>query len=588
MFVRISKIKAGGKVYEYIRIVENYKRKGKSHQRVVANLGRAEDVRGKLDGLVEKLREYCKEKFVKREEIKGEEAPIWGPILVARKLWNDIGLGEIIKKRCSNGKRKIKIEETAFVLVASSFIDPSSEHGISWWLDRSYVCDSNGRRFLPQWRENVTKEDRVRIEWKQLNIWYRTLDSLIGAKEEIEKDIYLRLRDLFGFKVDIVFYDITSLYFEGDGPKGLAEYGKSKDGKDRNKQILLGIVMVSGWPVAHHVFSGNMAETKTVSGVVDDLKGRFNIDKLIFVGDAGMMSEDNVNYITSPETQYKYIIAMKRRRNNEADKALENIGKEWEACKNGTVAQEVKIEGTRYIIAKSEERKKYEKAIRMNNMEATRKGLEELKKRVLSGKLKNREKIGYNVSAILNKVKGYRYFSWKAPKDGEFYYWDDKEKIKKEKRIEGVYMLKTNDEDMKPAAVVTAYKELTDVEGAFREFKDVLEGRPIYHQTANRVKAHVFVRALAYLLDTALKKAMKRAGMDLTVEEAIKALSRISIADLRLKGEKYQIVVGVKGYGRSVLNAVGLRGQDLLPHQERLRISAKKCAKMAKVVTNWE
>ncbi len=568
MFKRITRFKVRGKIYEYVRIVESYREKGKKKQRVIANLGRAESLPGKIDKLVDGLREHCREKFVKPGEIDVEETPIWGTILVARKLWNELGLGEIIRRHCREGKRGLEIEETAFVLVASSLVNPSSEHGLAWWLEESYVCDSKGKRFLPQWRDNVTKEKRVRVEWKQLEMWYRSLDGLLKAKEEIEKDIYLQLKDLFGLKVDVVFYDITSLYFEGEGPDELADYGKSKDGKKRNRQILLGVVMASGWPVAHHVFSGNTAEVTTLPRIIDDLKNRFQIEKIIFVGDSGLVSKENLDYIT--DKKYKYIVAMKRRHSDEAENILKEVKeKGWQDCGNRTQVQEIKIADIRYFVARSEERKEYEQQIRLNNMKVTRQNLEGLKKMSERGKIKTPQKIGYKVSSILKKVKGYRYFSWRITKEGKFEYWEDAEKMEKEKLIEGIYLLKSNDKTIKPPEAVKAYKELSDVEGAFREFKDVLEGRPIWHQTENRVRAHVFVRALGYLLDTALGKALKKNSVNLTVEEAIKSLRQVTIADLRLKGETHQIIAGThKRYAKSVLDAVGLRGYKyLLPSQ---------------------
>jgi transposase len=570
MFTRISRIKMGNKVYEYVRIVESYREKGKKKQRIIANLGTVNSLQGKADSIVEGLRDYCQTKYVKPGEIKADQTPIWGTILVARKLWNDLRLGQIIKKNCPKSKKGPAIEETAFVLAASSLVNPSSEHGLAWWLDKSYVCDSRGKRFLPEWRDQVTKDDRVRVKWEQLKLWYRSLDRLLKAKDAIEKDIYLELRDLFGLKVDIVFYDITSLYFEGEGPDGLAEYGKSKDGKGRNRQILLGVVMASGWPVAHHVFSGNTGEVTTLPEVIADLKNRFQIEKVIFVGDGIFSSKKNLKYLTDEE--YKYIAAMKRRRNKEAEKVLKQIKEDtgWEKCGNGTQVQEIEIEeDIRYFVVRSQERAEYERSIRLNNMKTTKEELEALKKSVEKGKTKTREKIGYKVSRILEKVKGYRYFSWKITKGGKFKYWEDPEKMKKEKRIEGVYLLKSNDKTIKPPHAVKAYKELSNVEEAFREFKDVLEGRPIWHQTKDRVQAHVFVRALGYLLDTALRKALKKSNVYLTVEEAIKALQQVTIADLRLKGEPHQIVTGTnKRYVSSILKAVGLTGYKyLLPSQ---------------------
>ncbi len=565
MFVRTTKFKTGGKEYEYIRIVENYRENRKRKQKVIANLGAVKLLKGNLDGVVDKLREYCSQRYVKPNEITAEEVPTWGTVLVARKLWNELEIGEIIKRRCCEKIKGSDIETLVFMLVASSLIKPSSEHGLSWWLDESYVCGRDGKRILPDWRQEITKENRVRIRWKQLKQWYRALNILLRHKEEIERDIYGNLVDLFGLRVDIVFYDMTSLYFEGEGPDELADYGKSKDGKNRNRQILLGVVMASGWPVAHHVFNGNKSEKKTVPVVIEDLKKRFEIEKIIFVGDSGMVSPDNIEEIERQE--YKYIIAQKRRRNNEVEKVLADNSSEWLTCEKGTKVKEVNIiEGVRHFVVHSEYRQSYEHSILENNIQKTRLNLEQLKREINKGKVKKPEKIGYKISSILKETKGYRYFSWKITKDGKFQYWQDEEKMKKEEAIEGIYVLKTNDKNITPQDAVKAYKELCNIEFLFREFKDVLEGRPIWHQTQEGTRAHIFIRALGYLLATALHKKMRESGVNLTVEEAIKSLEQIKIAELKLNGEKRQIVTGAKYYAGAVLKSVGLSGyRNLLP-----------------------
>lgn len=263
---------------------------------------------------------------------------------------------------------------------------------------------------------------------------------------------------------------------------------------------------------------------------------------------------------------------MKRRRNNEVKEALNKIKeKGWQKYCEDTWVQEVKLsqEGMRFFVAKSEARKAYEKQIRTNNMKTTKHELEELKNSVEKGKTNTPEEIGYKVSSILRRVKGYRYYSWQVTEDGKFKYWEDTTKIGKEKQIEGKYILKSNDPAIKPVQALRAYKELSNIEGAFREFKDVLEGRPIWHQIPKRVKAHVLVRSLGYLLDTGLRKALDKNKVNLTVEEAIKALEQVTIANLDLRGEPHQIVCGTsKPYARKVLNAVGLTGyKNLLPSQ---------------------
>src|SRR5262245_9248682 len=123
--------------------------------------------------------------------------------------------------------------------------------------------------------------------------WYRTLDQLLARKSEVESELYLRLRDLFSLEVDLVFYDLTSTYFEGHGPPGLGAHGHSRDGKPRNRQILVGLVMVDGWPLAHHVFAGNWRDAKTVPSVLEDLEKRFGLRRLVFVGDRGMVTAKN-------------------------------------------------------------------------------------------------------------------------------------------------------------------------------------------------------------------------------------------------------------------------------------------------------
>ena len=118
---------------------------------------------------------------------------------------------------------------------------------------------------------------RVRVEFRQLKQWYRTLDQLHARKEQIEKELFLRLRDLFSLEVDMVFYDLTSTYFEGQGPPGLGAHGYSRDRRPRNRQVLIGLVMVDGWPIAHHVFAGNWRDAKTVPQVLNDLNERFGL-----------------------------------------------------------------------------------------------------------------------------------------------------------------------------------------------------------------------------------------------------------------------------------------------------------------------
>lgn len=563
MYPRISKVRIKGKTYEYLRIVEAYRdSKGKRHQKVIANLGRLDLMDDKLDELVKKLRRYCKGTFVFPGEITNDEAVTWGQVLVTRRLWEELELDRIIGRLCQ-GKHEFDVAERAFVLVANRLSDPASEHRLARWLDSTYVCDSKGKRFLPDWlpEQEITKERRVRVRWDQLNKWYRSLDAVYEKKKEIEKELYLNVRDLFSLKVDMVFYDITSIYFERRKPSGeLRRHGYSRDGKPRDVQVLLGMVMVGGFPIASHIFAGNTADKQTVCEVIRDIDERFGIREVIFVGDRGMMSPDNRDFLDQREG-YHYILGHPGRRNANAKMWLERATGEWKDCGKGTRVQEVESgkEGLRVFVVESDARKECERELRERSMARTKEHLESVKRAVDEGRLKDPVKIGARAGCALKEDKGYRYYGYKVSGEGEFEYFEDEAKLQAELIREGRYILITNHSTIKPRDAVKHYKELSDVEDGFRGMKDIVDGRPVYHRTDERVCAHLFIAQLALLLLRQLRKHLEEACVVLSASEALKAMRSLGVSTLDLNGEKQVFVGGLKRDGRRVLSALGIR-----------------------------
>src|SRR5258705_266794 len=158
------------------------------------------------------------------------------------------------------------------------------------------VIANLGRKDLlaPHLESLIKQQGGVRVDLNWLQEWYRTLDQLLAGKERIEVELFARLRDLFHLRVEMVFYDLTSTYFEGRGPAGLAKFGYSRDGKPRNRQVQVGLVMINGWPIAHHVFDGSLRDSATVEMVLKDLQERFAFGRVIFVGDRGMVTIQNL------------------------------------------------------------------------------------------------------------------------------------------------------------------------------------------------------------------------------------------------------------------------------------------------------
>lgn len=556
MFLRTVKAKGGGGVqHEYLRLVENYREKGRSKQRVVASLGRKDVLAPHLDALVRILGGEGKQgEWVRVGDVVHREVAGWGPVLVAGVLWRELGLEAILDRLGGPS-----LADRAFVLVAHRLCRPGSEHRLAGWLETDYVCDRQGKRWEPPWEEH----GRVKVNLSWLQRWYRTLDELLKHKEEVERGLYLGLRDLFSLEVEMVFYDLTSTYFEGEGPEGLARHGYSRDGRPRDRQVLVGVVMVNGWPIAHHVFPGNVPDAQTVKGVLEDLEGRFGLRRVVFVGDRGMVTTDNLAWLR--ERGHGYLVGLQRRRREEVYRLIQAAQGPWLECPapggkgDGpkTWVQEVAGEepGVRVFVVQSQERLDYERRMREASMEGTRLALEGLAKRVAQGKLRAPEKIGAAAARILSRHHGHRYYGWKI-EGGEFRYFEHPN-LEREKAYEGKYLIQTEEVGLGPVEAVEAYKELSQVERAFRDLKDVIEMRPIYHRNGDRVRGHIFVAALAFLLQRALEKNLKAGGVGLSPGEALQALETIHVVETEM-GPKRQL--GANGGSRRARQALAALG----------------------------
>jgi len=575
MYLRTTKVKRpDGHVDEYIRLVESYWNDGSPRHRTVCNLGRKDLLAPHIDALA--------------RLIKGETAPRkpadpsavgawdWGVQLVARHLWEELGLQAIVDS-VQKGGIKGELSDRALALVSNRLCEPTSEHGIARWLETDYVCGRSGRRWLPQWRDDAerlgSRRPRVRVKDRQLRQWYGTLDKLVAQKKSVEKELFFRLRSLFALNVDLVFYDLTSTYFEGNGPAGLAMHGHSRDGKPRNRQILVGQVMIDGWPIAHHVFEGNKRDAVTVPQVLDDIQQRFGLRRVVFVGDRGMVTSDNIELLRSREQGY--VVGLNRRRRPEVLRYVARATGPWLDCPVGITAseksevpktrvQEVKSDqaGVRVFVVHSDQRLAYERAEREKAMARVQAALESLVQRVNTGKLKAPEKIGAAAARTLACNHGYRYYDWKLV-DGRFSYFEHPVNLEREKALEGKYLIQTEEQNLSPLEAVAVYKELSEVERAFARLKDVIEMRPIFHQKASRVQAHVFVASLAFLLDRALEKKLKSAGLDISSREAWQLLKTVRVVEIGFGDDKTTRSV-TRGSGRAakILKILGLKNLD--------------------------
>lgn len=585
MFIRSIKVRSSaGNVHEYVRVVSSVRENGKVKQKVVANLGRRDTLEAVLPLLNRFLLGEDNQQQLARElgqegSLEVVDAGTWGPMLVTRHLFQQLGLLPLLDA----GRRwpKLRPEEDpdddwpsrVLALLTNRLTEPESEHGLAGWLENHYIIDRIGRRYVPCWKE----KGRVKVDMAQLQRWYRTLDHLVLNKDKIEVALYQRLRDLFDFQPDLVLYDLTSTYFEGLGPS-IAKHGHSRDGKPRKVQVIVGVVMVAGWPIAHHVWAGNTRDSTTVKEVIEDLTKRFDFRRVVFVGDRGMVTESNLETVQDADGDWGFLLGMNRRRNPEAETLIDRVSEDaWIDCPVGinarekkpdnqprTRVQEVKCdrEGVRAFVVDSDERRAHEERMRKKAMQRVHTGLEKVQTRVAKGQLKKPEKIGAAVERVLQRHHGYRYYAW-ALKDGELQIMEHPVNLRREKKYEGKYLIQTDQTNLTAEEAVTHYKELNEVERGFRSLKDPIGMRPIWHHAERRVRAHIFVAALAFLLDRMLERALKAANVSLSSTSAWSALETIRYVQFVVNGESRSGVTPGSVRARQVLKAVKLN--DLRP-----------------------
>src|SRR5712692_6187144 len=583
MFIRSVKVpSSNGNVLEYSRIVGSVREHGKVKQQVIANLGR----RDTLEAVLPLLNRFLKgeedpqrlaQQLGREGRIEVLDASTWGPMLVARHFFGQLGLWPLLDA----GRRWPKLlpeEDPAddwvsrvLVLITNRLVRPASEHGLAEWLETDYVCDRAGRRYLPCWK----KHRRVQVDLAQLQRWYRTLDHLLLNKDSLEVALYQRLRTLFDFQADLVFYDVTSTYFEGHGPPTLAKHGYSRDGKPRNVQVVVGVVMVAGWPIAHHVWAGNTRDSTTVQEVIQDLGQRFRFRRIVFVGDRGMVTESNLAMLQEKE-DHGFLVGMTRRQNPEAETLIDRVDEaKWLDCPMGINAQEKKEPprtrvqevacdraGVRVFVVDSDERRGYEERQREKAMQRVRVGLEKLQTRVATGRLKDAAKIGAAAQRVLTRNHGHRYYAWQLTA-GQFEFAEHPVNLPREQKYEGKYLIQTDQTDLTTQDAVAHYKELNEVERGFRSLKDPIGMRPIWHHNERRVRAHIFVATLAFLIERMLERTLKDAGVQLSAQAALTALQTIRHVRVQTDAEQRTGVTPGSGRARDVLKA--LKITDLRP-----------------------
>lgn len=473
----------------YFQIAENVwsKANKRSEVKVLHNFGRVDpESEQRLRKLAESILKRLNgapgaEAAVDGDDCKLVSAHSFGGIYALEALWDKLGLKESILDRLRKTKHSAPLERALFLMVANRCLAPSSKLYCfeQWMAEEIYFPEA----------------DKL-----QLHHFYRALDFLEECKADLEKTVFFKVADLFNTDVELIFYDTTSVHFEVDdedeeGEDQLRLRGHSKNGRSDAPQMIVGLAMTrDGLPVRSWVFAGNTVDSSTVKQVKADLR-EWNLTRCVFVGDAGMVSEENLRELSLGGG--RYIIGCPLRRELEIqDEVLTRKGR-YAEVKTANGRDNLKVKEV--IVGDGERRRRY--ILCFNPQEAARQTqrrkqlLEQLEVELES--LRKRKDDHPKKACELLASRRYGKYLRKL-KDGRLKICQAS--IKEAARTDGKWVLRTNDDTLSAEDVANAYKHLLDTECAWRQMKSVLKVRPVYHWNADRIRAHVTICVLALLL----------------------------------------------------------------------------------------
>lgn len=573
MFIRPVNVKKNGKTYAYWAVVDSYRTERGPRQRVVAYVGKADEparkgvlqaARGSHDRQ-QKLFDDVEPNYVEVDvkRVRVERCREFGGPWLGLQLMKLLGLDEFFAETIPSGREEIACPMMAAVLVLSRLCEPSSElHIAEHFYRRSAIPDLLG---IPADKVN---DDRL----------YRSLDALLPHKDALEKFLAKRLGQMFDLEYDLLLYDVTSTYFEGEANgNAQAQRGYSRDSRPDCKQVCIALVVSrQGIPLGYEVFAGNRHDVTTVQEIVEKMESRYGRANRIWAMDRGMVSDENIEFLK--QSGRRYIIGTPKSMLRKFEQQL--LDDNWDTIREGLEVKKCAApDGDEtFILCRSRERREKEKAMHERfekRIEQELRKIEEscrkrkykltvIAKRV--GRLlgKNSRAAGLFETDIVQAADGRAELIWSKREA-----WRDWAELS-----EGCYLLRSNVTNWSAEELWHAYIQLTQAEAAFRIHKSDLHIRPVWHQKPERVQAHIFVCFLAYVLWKTLGQLCNRASLGDEPRRVIDEIKQIRLVDVVLptrKGSEIRrrCVTRPGKHQQILLQELGLKLPEHLPVTEK-------------------
>ena len=543
VYLRHTVRRKDGKTHVYWRLVRSVRRGRKVVQETVAHLGELDaQGRARADALARQIsgqpskseqrdlfeaEEPSQAVAVRLDRVRLERSREFGAVWLGWRLWQALKLDEVCAKLMPRGREAVGWPEVVAILVIARLCEPSSELHIA-----------------ERWYRTTTLDDLLGVPIEQVydRRLYCALDEVLPHKEAIEAHLVKRLGELFEVDYDLLLYDITSTYFEGVGDPAIARRGYSRDHRPDCVQVNIALVVTrEGLPLGHEVFAGNTTDVTTVEEIVEKMETRYGRANRVWVMDRGMVSAENIEWLRSGGRRYVLGTPRSELRRWSREIADKN---DWQQIREDV---EVKIcrgpeSKETFLLCRSSERLEKEKAMHERFSKRIETGLESLARRIERsrsrldrgrlerqiGRLleRNSRAAGrYSISLLddANSAAGVR-LHWSISTQ-----WEDWARLS-----EGTYILRTNIDQWSPEELWKTYVQLAEAEAAFRIQKSDLAIRPIWHHKEDRIRAHIFVCFLAYVLWKTLQKWQSRAGLGDSPRTILTEFSRIHCADVVL------------------------------------------------------
>jgi transposase len=527
----------------YLLIVDNQWVDGKVKQRVLFRLGRLDQLlaEDRLDALVQSLGRFSQKLTVLAAHARGESVAARssriGPALIFQRLWEDCAVGDVLKRLLCDRRFEFSVERAVFLTVLHRLFAPGSDRAAEKWKDDYTIPGVAGLSLHHLYRAMAWLGEELPPNQQS----GATPFAPRTVKDLVEEELFAQRRDLFA-QLDLVFFDTTSIYFEGEGGETIGRYGRSKDHRPDLKQMVVGVVLdQDGRPVCSEIWPGNTTDVKSLAPVVERLKTRFRIGTVCIVADRGMISAGAMAEVE--KRKWRYILGVRMRSSREAKAVVGRAGRYAEVYPRSDdpddpsplKVKEAWVEGQRrYVVCVNEDQAAKDRHDREAIVAALR------------------EALGQGDKSLVGN-QGYR--KYLASRGQAFAV--DEEKVRAEARYDGKWVLTTNT-DLPAREVALRYKQLWMVEAVFRSMKSLLETRPIYHKCDETIRGHVFCSFLGLVLRKELEERLARKGWKLEWAEMIRDLDNLLEMEVSISGKGYVFRSEAKGTTGKVFQACGV------------------------------